>query len=175
MTARGHARVGQQRGVDDAGQAPFEGALCLGGGVADGAASAPGWLSVALRSVRSSGYRTLAELTGLGSQTGSQRQQTPSHIRPRGPMVSAARSLIRPHPATCNDSANSPENRKAGRLRGWKKSLIQGQRDAVTNVKCDDLRYAPLLAEATQMRARREYTRSYSTPRPAVSLACPVQ
>src|SRR5262245_58319498 len=48
----------------------------------------------------------------MGSQTGSQRRQTPGRARQQPAMVSAARSLIRPHPATCSDAADAPEKRK---------------------------------------------------------------
>ena len=65
-------------------------------------------------SVSPPSHRTLAALTRLGSQTGSQRRQTPGHTRPRRAMVSPARSLIRPRPATCSDGADAPEKRKVG-------------------------------------------------------------
>jgi hypothetical protein len=50
----------------------------------------------------------------MGSQTGSQHRQTPGHIRRQPATVVAARSPIRPHPATYSDAAYAPENRKAG-------------------------------------------------------------
>jgi len=62
----------------------------------------------------SPGHRTLAELTRLGSQTGSQRQQTSGHTRRQRAMVSPASWPIRPCPATCSDAAYAPEKRKAG-------------------------------------------------------------
>ena len=49
-----------------------------------------------------------------GSQTGSQRQQTPGHVGRQPAMVSAACWPIRPRPATCSDAANAPEKRKVG-------------------------------------------------------------
>jgi len=48
----------------------------------------------------------------VGSQTGSQHRQASGHTRRQWAMVSAASWLIRPHPATCSDAANAPENRK---------------------------------------------------------------
>jgi len=59
-------------------------------------------------------YQTLAALTRLGSQTGSQRRQTSGHTRRQPAMVCAARSPIRPHPATSSHTAHAPEKRKAG-------------------------------------------------------------
>jgi len=58
--------------------------------------------------------RTLAVLTRLGSQTGSQRRQTSGHIRRQRAMVSAARPPIRPCPATSSDAVYAPEKRKVG-------------------------------------------------------------
>jgi hypothetical protein len=58
--------------------------------------------------------RTLASLMSLGSQMGSQCQQTPVHIRRQRAMVSAATSLIGPQPATWSDRADAPETRKVG-------------------------------------------------------------
>jgi [ribosomal protein S5]-alanine N-acetyltransferase len=66
---------------------------------------------VALPSVR---VLKLAALTTLGSQTGSQHRQASGHIRRQPAMVSAARSPIRPHSATCSDGAYAPEKRKVG-------------------------------------------------------------
>ena len=60
------------------------------------------------------GYRTLAALTRLGSQTGSQRWQASGHVRRQPATVSPARWPIRPHPATYSDAADAPEKRKVG-------------------------------------------------------------
>jgi hypothetical protein len=57
--------------------------------------------------------RTLAALTRLGSQTGSQRRQAPGHPRRRAAMVSAGRSLLRPRPATCCDATEVPPKQQA--------------------------------------------------------------
>jgi hypothetical protein len=59
--------------------------------------------------------RSLARLTGLGSQTGSQCRQTPAHTRRRRAMVSAARSPNGPQPATCTDRADAPESERSGK------------------------------------------------------------
>jgi len=48
------------------------------------------------------------------SQTGSQRRQASGHARRQPAMVGAASWPIRPHPATCSDTADAPEKRKAG-------------------------------------------------------------
>jgi len=50
----------------------------------------------------------------MGSQTGSQRRQTPGHIRRQLAIVVATRSPIGPHPATCSYAAYAAEKRKVG-------------------------------------------------------------
>jgi len=56
---------------------------------------------------------TLRLSSSVGSQTGSQPPQAGGHARRQSAIVSAARSPVKPHPATCCDAASAPENRKA--------------------------------------------------------------
>jgi CO/xanthine dehydrogenase Mo-binding subunit len=72
-------------------------------------------IKVTYRRLRAQSARvadSLAGLTNLGSQTGSQCQQTPVHTRRRRAMVSAARSPIGPRSATYSDRADAPDQRK---------------------------------------------------------------
>jgi hypothetical protein len=50
----------------------------------------------------------------IGEPNVEPTRQTPGHIRRQRAMVSAARSPIRPRPATCSDGADAPEERKVG-------------------------------------------------------------
>jgi hypothetical protein len=62
------------------------------------------------RAPPAAGAATAGALTIQGSQTGSQCWQTSGHIRRQRAMVCAARSPIRPRPATCSDATDAPES-----------------------------------------------------------------
>jgi hypothetical protein len=80
------------------------------------------------------GCRTLAALTRLGSQTGSQCRQTSGHIRRQPAMVSPARSPIGPHPATSSDGAYAPDP-KIGGLAGARQRPAERERSRMRLVR----------------------------------------